>query len=674
MRTASLAVALYAIAVGLHPAVSAGPQRPVLESGDPYRPPAIETANVPPVSPALWERLRTYQNIREADFRGWAPDGHGMLIQTRFGNTSQLHRVDQPGGRREQLTFFDEPAGGRFVPRSQQGELLVTMSRGGNEAYQIYYVRGADVIRLTDGTSRNLLGPVLDDGSRMIVASTARNGRDTDLYAADTRRPGSMKMILQTDGQYWRAVDWSPDRFTLAINHYVSINESYPALLDVLTGQKRMIPIPAEGKVSYGDMAFSHDGRYLYAACDANGEFRQLCRIDLSDFQYQWLTEEIPWNVEEIEVDRQSGLIAFTTNEGGLSSLYLLAPIGEAKRHVLFREGIGHVLRADSPYRLETPRGIIRSLDFSPDGRQLGFTLSVPNGPSEAYSLDVSSGKLTRWTQSETGGLDRSSFISPQAFEYPTFDGRMIPAWYFKPIGATDESPAPVLINIHGGPESQYRPYFSSFDQFLLNKMGIAVIRPNVRGSAGYGKTYLKLDNAEKREQSVRDIGALLDWIADQPELDESRVAVYGGSYGGYMVLASMTMFPERIAAGVDIVGLASFTTFLENTKAYRRDLRRAEYGDERDPRMRAIFERINPTSNVHKIRAPLLVAHGKNDPRVPFVVAQEVVAKVEQQGQKVWTIYAANEGHGFRKKENRDYLTAVIVTFLSRHLGSDER
>jgi dipeptidyl aminopeptidase/acylaminoacyl peptidase len=283
--------------------------------------------------------------------------------------------------------------------------------------------------------------------------------------------------------------------------------------------------------------------------------------------------------------------------------------------------------------------------------------------------LNLRDGKLTRWTFSEVGGLDTAAFISPTPFQYKTFDERMIPAFYFRPPGARKDKPAAVVINIHGGPESQYRPYFSSFDQYLLNELGIAVIRPNVRGSAGYGKAYLQLDNAEKREDSVKDIGALLDWVKEQPELDASRVAVYGGSYGGYMVLASMAHFPERIKAGVDIVGLASFTTFLKNTKEYRRDLRRAEYGDERDPKIAALFERINPTSNVQKITSALLVAHGRNDPRVPFVVAEEVVAKVEAQGKKVWTIYAANEGHGFRKKANRDYLTAAIVMFLWEHL-----
>ncbi len=638
---------------------------------DPFRPPAVQTNNVPVISRVFVNGLRQYQNVRSASFAGWAPDGEGILVQTRFGNTSQLHRVYSPDGRREQVTFFDEPASGRFLPGADDGSLLVTMSSGGNEDYQVYLVNNGRANRLTDGKSRNLAGPILKDGSRLIIANNSRNGKDTDLYITSTNQPGSFKRILETDGEYWRAVDWSPDKFTLAINRYVSINESYPALLDILTGSKRPIPAPAPGKVSFGDMTFSFDGKHLYAACDAVGEFRHLARIDTKTFEYHWLSSNIPWNVSTIKVEPETGMIAFTTNEDGASALYLLNDVNQPKEQQVVTPGGRFILQTNIPTRVELPLGIIRSLEFSPDGRQLGFTFSPASAPSEAYSLNLADGKLTRWTHSEVGGLDTSRFISPQQIQYPTFDAKLIPAYYFKPRGATATKPAAVVINIHGGPESQYRPYFSSFDQFLLNELGIAVIRPNVRGSAGYGKTYVGLDNGEKREDSVKDIGALLDWVKSQPELDESRIAVYGGSYGGYMVLASMAHFPERITAGVDIVGLASFTTFLKNTKEYRRDLRRAEYGDERDPKMAAIFQHINPTNNVQKIQGALLVAHGKNDPRVPFVVAEEVVAKVEATGSKVWTIYADNEGHGFRKKANLDYLTAAIAMFLWGQLGN---
>ncbi len=626
---------------------------------DPLRPPAIATEDVPVVAPELVERLRQYQNVRSAAFRGWAPDGRGMLVQTRFGDTSQLHRVYEPGGRRAQVTFFDEPAGGRFLPGDENDTLLISMSRGGNEQYQVY-LQGKEhriAVRLTDGKSRNLLGPVRDDGLFYIVSNNSRNGRDTDLYIGDPNRRGPLKLLMKTDGEYWQALDWSPDGSRLLISQYVSINESYPALLEVGTGEKQKIPIPAQGRVSYGAMAFAPDGKSAYVASDATGEYRQLARLDLQTFEYNWLTKDIPWDVTSIEVAPSSnvlpntGLVAFATNENGASGLYLLL--------------------ADNYRRIDIPLGIVSSLEFSPDGTRLGFTLSRPDAPSDAYSWGLVDGRLTRWTYSEVGGLDASAFVTPNRIQFETFDKRMIPAYYFKPRSASKDAPVAVLINIHGGPESQYRPFYSSTDQFFLNELGIAVIRPNVRGSAGYGKTYLRLDNFEKREDSVRDIGALLDWVAKQPELDASRVAVYGGSYGGYMVLGSLTHFSDRIRAGVDIVGIASFKTFLENTSAYRRDLRRAEYGDERDPKMAAVFNRIDPVNNAQNIRTSLLVAHGRNDPRVPFSEAEQIAPKVRKNGQEVWTVYADNEGHGFRKKPNRDYLTAVIAMFLQKHLKS---
>ncbi|MDP7277318.1 MAG: prolyl oligopeptidase family serine peptidase [Planctomycetaceae bacterium] len=619
---------------------------------DPLRPAAIATSEVPAVPAKLAERMRRYQNVRSAGFRGWAPDGRGMLIRTRFGNTTQLHLVETPGGRRRQLTFFDEPVEGRFLPGEHQGALLLSMSRGGDENNQVYLLRahaGKSGYRLTDGRSRNILGPVRSDGLFAIIHSTRRNGRDTDLYIADPQQPNRLTPLLETRGEYWRAKDWSRDGSLLLINHYVSINESYPAILDVATGKKTAIPIPGSRPAAYGAMTFTPDGRSAYVATDTNGEFRQLARINLKTMKYEFLTEKLPWDVTSVTVEPELGLVAFTTNEDGASGLYLL---------------VGRKFR-----RYDLPLGIVSGVKFSPDGTRLGFTLSRPDAPADAWAMRLPDGRLTRWTYSEVGGLDEDSFVVPERIRYKTFDGRPVPAYVYRPASASKQTPAAVLVHIHGGPESQYRPYFSPTDQFYLNELGIAVIRPNVRGSAGYGKTYVRLDNGLNREDSVKDIGALLDWIGTQPDLDASRVAVYGGSYGGYMVLGSLVHYSDRLKAGIDVVGIASFETFLKNTKAYRRDLRRAEYGDERKPEIRKFFHRIDPIHNAARIRTALLVAHGVNDPRVPFSEAQQIVPRVRANGQTVWTVYAGNEGHGFRKKANRDYLHNVVARFLQEHL-----
>ena len=624
------------------------------EETDPRRPAAIEAKEVPVVPAELMAKLAQYQSVRGASFRGFAPDGSGILIGTRFGNSSQLHRVYEPGGRREQITFFDEPVSGSFLPKATDGAIVMLMDSGGNENDQVYLLdrQKFATTRLTDGKSRNKLGAVRPDGSQIVVTSNQRNGRDVDLYLADPRQPGSMKLVMQVDQQTWSAYDWSRDGKTLLLNRYVSANESYPALLDVASGQRTELPRPTKDKAAFGPMAFAVDGKSILIASDAGGEFSRLARLDLASQKYTWLTDDIPWDVSDIAVEPITGDIVVVVNEDGASRLYLLSH-GDGSRRAL-----------------KLPLGIVSGLEFSPDGRRLGFTLARPDSPPDAYSLTVAEGELTRWTFSEVGGLNPASFLAPSRIQFKSFDDRMIPAYYFRPRVASSSKKVPVFISIHGGPESQYQPFFSPIIQYHLNELGMAVICPNVRGSSGYGKTYLALDNAEKREDSVKDIGALLDWIAQQPELDPSRVVVSGGSYGGYMVLASLTHFGERIKAGIDIVGIANFVTFLERTAPYRVDLRRAEYGDERDPRMRATFDRISPLNNADKIRSALMVVHGRNDPRVPFFEAEQIAAKVRASGKPVWTLFANNEGHGFAKRDNSDYQRAVEVLFLKQHLG----
>jgi len=313
----------------------------------------------------------------------------------------------------------------------------------------------------------------------------------------------------------------------------------------------------------------------------------------------------------------------------------------------------------------EVSGGLIDGLQFARRAPVLAFTFEGPTKTANVMTYDLRRRRVTPWTESEMGAVRSDQLIQPELIRYETFDDREIPAFYYEPAG---DGPFPVLVSIHGGPESQARPYYHPLYQYLLRKP-VAVLVPNVRGSDGYGKSYLELDNGILREGSVKDIGALLDWIDGRDELESQSVAVYGGSYGGYMVLASLVMFGERIRAGVNIVGISNFISFLENTKEYRRDLRRAEYGDERDPSARAFLEQISPIGNVKSIQSALFVAHGLNDPRVPVGEAEQIVEAVRENGQQVWYMLAKNEGHGFRKKENRDLFYELTARFLDENL-----
>lgn len=396
---------------------------------------------------------------------------------------------------------------------------------------------------------------------------------------------------------------------------------------------------------------------------DTGGDFRQLAYFDFESDSIEVITRDLSWDVGSFELSDDGRLGAFDVNEDGIDELYLFDPASREYRKVE-----------------ELPAGLISGLEFSPDGGLLALTLNSSTTSSDVFTLGLGEGTLeiedlSRWTASEIGGLDSERFVSPQLVHYPTFDEvegrpRKIPAFVYKPEG---EGPHPVVISIHGGPEGQFRPSFRSDYQMWIGELGIAIIAPNVRGSTGYGKEYVTLDNGFLREDSVKDIGALLDWIATQPDLDSERVVVFGGSYGGYMVLASLMHYSDRLAGGVDVVGISNFVTFLENTKDYRRDLRRVEYGDERDPRMREHLERISPANSAEKLTAPLFVAQGENDPRVPVSESRQIVEQVRAAGYEVWYMNALNEGHGFRKKENRDLYQEIVTLFFASHLRRPE-
>jgi len=619
--------------------------------------------NIPAIPAELLEQLNRYQNTRGAGLAGWTRDGC-LLISTRFAETAQAHRVCQPLGMREQLTFYPEPLGGMTVapsPSALDG-FVFGKDKGGDEFSQLYWfdLRTRSTSLLTDGKRSQNGGALFSrDGSRMAYSSTARNGTDTDIWVRDVATGAAKPLVIE--GGSWSAQDFSSDGKRLLVTKYVSAAESYPGVVDVETGKLTMFPVDGD-KAAFGGFAFAPDGRAVYFVSDepVGGkvqEFQTLRYHDPATGKFEVLTRNIPWDVDNFTIAEDGQHLAYVTNEDGISQLHVLA------------------LPTHQEVTLPAlPIGVLGGVGFSPDGKRLALTLNSATSPSDVYVIDLDSAQLARWTQSEVGGLDASKFVAPTLIRYPTFDKvngkrRTIPAFYYRPANVPAGKKLPVVINIHGGPESQSLPTFSPSAQFLVNELGVAMLVPNVRGSAGYGKTYLALDNAAKREDSVKDIGALLDWIAKQPELDASRVAVQGGSYGGYMVLASLMHYSDRVRAGVDIVGISDFTTFLTNTESYRRDLRRAEYGDERTPEMQQVFAQISPARHPQRIKSRLFVAQGKNDPRVPYTEAEQIVKAVRGNGQPVWYLLFNDEGHGFKKKANNDYYGAATILFWQQHL-----
>jgi len=431
----------------------------------------------------------------------------------------------------------------------------------------------------------------------------------------------------------------------------VSAEESYLWLMDAKSGEKTQLTPKGSANVHYGAGQFSKDGKGIYVTTDKDSEFHRLTYIDLASKQHTYLTSNIPWDVDEFDLSDNGKLIAFVTNEDGFGVLHVLDTATHKEKPVP-----------------SVPKGIVSGVAWHKNNRDLGFDLSSARSSSDVYSVDIQTGKVERWTFSETGGLNTTNFPEPELIHWKSWDSRSISGFLYRPP-AKFTGKRPVIINIHGGPEGQFRPSFLGRSDYHLNELGIAMIFPNVRGSTGYGKTFLSLDNGFLREGSYKDINALLDWVQTQPDLDSSRVMITGGSYGGFMTLAVATSYNDRICCSVDIVGPSNLVTFLEHTSGYRQDLRRVEYGDERDPKMREFLEKIAPYNKAKNITKPLLVVAGKNDPRVPASESQQMVEIVRQNGTPVWWLLGKDEGHGFRKKKNVDYQFYATVMFVKEYL-----
>jgi len=623
----------------------------------------LKIVGIPPIPAALASKVAPYTEFKPNTAVSWHPTRRELVVATRGDNTTQLHRVTGPGAALIQLTDFAEPVrNGAFLLR-RPDVLVFSRDTGGNEQRQVYRLDpGAkEPALLTDPARRNEPAGVTRTHEFILIESTEldqggrRENPTVDLTLVDPLDLARSRKLATLPGTGWGDFSFSFDDKRLAMIEFKSVNESYVWIMDVATGARTRV-LPAEiataaKRIASADLNFARDGKGLFLATDRDGEFRKLAYLDLATGNLEYFASAGNWDVEQVTLSPDGRTLAVLTNEAGVGVLRLY----------------------DAETRRELPRpalplGTVRGATWHENSRDLAVNLNSAQSPGDVYSVNVQHMSVDRWTQSAAPGIDATQFRTPQPITWKTFDGLMISGFVTRP-DARYKGKRPVLIHIHGGPEAQSRPGFMGRWNYFVDELGVAVIDPNVRGSTGYGKTFATLDNGTKREDSVKDIAALLDWIATQPDLDASRVVVYGGSYGGYMTLAVATNYPDRIAGAIDAVGIANFVSFLENTESYRRDLRRVEYGDERDPAMRAFLTRISPVTNAHKIKAPLFVAHGKNDPRVPYTEAEQIVDIARKNGAPVWYLLANNEGHGFAKKANADFYFYSMIAFLERAL-----
>jgi dipeptidyl aminopeptidase/acylaminoacyl peptidase len=621
-----------------------------LETAVAPKPDALVADGVPVVPVELTAETRPYMEFRTAGFSSWHPTDRSMLIATRFGNTAQLHRVAGPMMDRRQISFEAEPVGGgSWAPK--KGDILLTQKDiGGNEFFQIYSVKDGKLTLLTDGKSRNSLNAWSHDGELVAYTSTRRNGTDNDIYVMNPRDPSTTRMVAEVKGGGWGVADFSPDKKSAVVVQYIQVTNSDMSLLDLATG--KMTPIGDHAKdIAYGGAQFAPDGT-LWVTSDEGSDFQRLGTIDIASGKFTPRGPKESWDVDSFDIAPDGSFIVYATNEAGMSKVKLLD------------------LKTDKVRVVESlPAGIVGGLEISEWG-EIGITFTSARSAADAYSIDPKTLKVTRWTQSETGGLDVSQNVEPELVKVKSFDGLEVSGFLYRPDPAKFPGKRPMIMNVHGGPEAQSRPGFQGRSNYLLNEMGIAIFYPNVRGSTGYGKTFVGLDNGPfKREDSVKDMGAFLDVLGKDKGLDASRFGLAGGSYGGYMCYAAAIHYADRLRANNCIVAISNFVTFLENTQSYRRDLRRVEYGDERDPAQRKKLLEISPLTRVAEIKKPIYVVTGGNDPRVPASEADQIVKAVRDRGGVAWHLLGKNEGHGFAKKENQDYQFWTTLMFWKQNL-----
>lgn len=614
--------------------------------------PNLITEGIPKVPASLARIVQPYTDGYGLPLAGWDATKHEIWVKDLRSDSTVVYRIGAPQGPTQPSLYI--PTGVYDLYYQPQGKYLVyNRDTNGNEAFQMY-LYNLDTSKsalLTEGKSRSTEPVWSNAGDRIIFSSSPAGAKGVSLSIINPLDPQTNHLLAQSSGTYFKAYDWSPDDRQVVFIDYTSNTTSALWLIDVGTAAKTLLSPRQEKPDDYYDSPqFGKDGKGIYVITDHDSDVRRLAYLELATKNPKYLSGEKS-DVEDFKIAPDGKTLAFISNEEGISHLHLIDIKSGQEKPVA-----------------KLPSGIISDLAWHKNSQDLAFNFKSARTPTDVYSVNTETAQVLQWTRGKTGEVDISKIPEPDLIHWKSFDARIISGFLYRPP-TTWTGKRPVVIEIHGGPEEQYRPSFWGQDNYLLNELGVVKIYPNLRGSTGYGKTFLNLDNGLKREDSVQDLGALLDWIKSQPYLDADRVMVAGASYGGYMALSVAAKYSDRIRAAQSVVGPSNLVTFLENTEGWRRDVRRAEYGDERDPKTRAFLERIAPLNNAQRIKKPLFIVQGMNDPRVKTGEAEQMISAVKKNGTPVWYLLAKDEGHDFANQKNVDFQFYATVLFIQEYL-----